>query len=154
MKLSHKRRSGQNRIRQLTQLLPYKQYVCPWPLGICYYVHFSHAKRISANEYQISDSYWCIYNATTFKAELAYSNLVTRTKDHLQKRAPELICQNDGEEKLGIYCTYRPKGNKKNLRFLIRQPMTFPFATLLIGFSALFVGTVVITPKPGLFPLK
>ncbi len=68
----------------------------------------------------------------------------------------KLICQDDGKEKLRICCTYRSNGEvKRKLGFLIRQPKSFsaitPFTTAL---SALFVGKVVITPKPGLFPPK
>ncbi len=122
----------------------------PYPLGVYYMVYFSYVKRISSNEYQISDSFWSSL-VTTHEAKLGYSAVMTKTKDYVQK-VPELVCQNDGEEKLAIHCTYRIEN--KNLGFLIRQPKSFPFSTPFVGSSASFVGKVVITPKPGLFPPK
>ena len=76
------------------------------------------------------------------------------TKAYVQEYLPELICQSDGEEKLRILCVYR-RISKGKLGFLIKEPkMSIYRALSAYGFDVAFQASVIITPKPGLFPIR
>ena len=125
----------------------------PYPLGIYYRVTFDYVKRESKNSYK---HYNCTVdtgggghsfgdeNSMWNSSLLCYNN----TQNQIESINTDLVCNEDGEERLLIKCTYTKIGGftKSKLGFFLIEPAgktnRVPMA----------VYQLVITPKPGLFP--
>ena len=134
-----------------------KAMFSPYPFGIFYIVHFHYVKRVNNNEY--------IYNK--FIAHTGRGGSVpmvsgmtgylakneTKMLSEIRELHPDLVCNKDEEERLLIISAYGAtqytRFNKSKLGFLIFEP-NFATDTSLGNFFY----KLVITLKPGLFPLK
>ena len=127
----------------------------PWPFGICYIAHFYYVKRLSSDSYQFQKTYGGT-NRGTSPNNMTKSGVGTSTRTQAQVEAmhPDLICQKDGEERVLIECVYREasKFNKSKLGFFIMNPPGVKAADN--STTNICVYHLVITPKPGLFPVK
>ena len=132
----------------------------PWPFGVFYSVYFYWVKRINNNNYSFQECW-----ATTEKQNMSspasinarFSLSGTTTVSHLEELHHDLICKNDGEERLLIICAYRRASNfhKSLLGFYILEPKSGGTSFLYSrNTKAFFEYKIVITPKPGLFSDK
>ena len=120
----------------------------PWSLGIYYALDYTYVKRLSADSYQYQAGYATMSKGTSPSTmNKSCGQLLTKTQNEVQAFHQDLICDNDGEERLLIVCYYRKTGSftKSKLGFFLLNPK--------IEFYN-FVYKLVITPKPGLFPGK
>ncbi|MBQ7674540.1 MAG: hypothetical protein IJT36_08580 [Alphaproteobacteria bacterium] len=127
----------------------------PWPLGIYYAVNFCWVKRIDNNSYQFQQC-WGSLSVGTSPSEMnkLCGTVVTKTYAQIQAIHPNLICTKDEEERVCIECYYRkpPSGyNKSKLGFFILEPQLKKSWDVS---NNLFLYSLIITPKPGLFPGK
>lgn len=135
----------------------------PYPFGIYYVAHFYYVKRISSDSYQYQKSYGATDHSTSLEN---MKNIVAGSGDgvstirsaQVEAMHPDLICQNDDEERVLIDCNYGKVNwgseqlNKSKLGFFILNP---PNVKSVDGrTNNAFVYQLVITPKPGLFPVK
>ncbi len=128
----------------------------PWPFGISYIAHFYYVKRLNSNSYQYQKTYASTTGGNSpNNLNFGFQNTSTMTgSNKIEEIHPDLVCQNDGEEKVLIDCVYRRASgfNKSKLGFFIMNPPNARCAdTSTINIC---VGQLVITPKPGLFPIK
>ena len=128
----------------------------PWPFGIRYIAHFYYVKRINSNSYQYQKTFGATNEGASSPNNLSFSipNTSTMTQAQIEEIHPDLVCQNDGEERVLVDCVYRRASgfNKNKLGFFIMNP---PNAKAADNTSNnICVGHLVITPKPGLFPVK
>ena len=129
----------------------------PYPFGIYYAVCFFWVKRINENSYQYQKSHGTTSSAGTSPAEINQncSRLQTKTKKEITEMHHDLICDNDGDEKLLIEVSYRKNSryyNRNKLGFFILEPK---IQSSLDGINnSFFKCILIITPKPGLFPAK
>jgi hypothetical protein len=135
----------------------------PYPFGIYYVAHFYYVKRISSYSYQYQKSYGATDHSTSLKnmkniVEGSGDGVSTIRSAKVEAMHPDLICQNDGEERVLIDCNYgklkwgSEQINKSKLGFFILNP---PDVKSVDGrTNNAFVYQLVITPKPGLFPVK
>ncbi|MBQ7674518.1 MAG: hypothetical protein IJT36_08455 [Alphaproteobacteria bacterium] len=130
----------------------------PHPLGIYYVIDYHWIKRTNNDEYQ-HQNVWAgsvkAGSAATTPKGMYYGggSIITRNTSYIQKLHPSLVCDKNGDERVLIKCCYRKTANfdKKRLGFFLLQPREETFIT---GSKHLFVYYIVITPKPGLFPVK
>ena len=138
-----------------------KSMFSPWPLGISYRVYFNYVKRLSSNNYQVqiirAQTWDDIIDSPSKMPSVAVS-LRTKTQAQVEVHAPDLVCNNDGEEKLIIQCMYQKRNySNKKLGFLIMTPKDFDVHTIggfYHAYNCISVSRLIITPKPGLFPAK
>ena len=126
----------------------------PWPFGIIYIAHFHYVKRLSSDSYQFQKTYAGTDRGTSpNNMDKSGVGTSTKTQAYVESLHPDLICQKDGEERVLIECVYRKasKFNKSKLGFFIMNP---PNARSTDGYSNICIYKLVITPKPGLFPVK
>jgi hypothetical protein len=127
----------------------------PWPLGIFYSVDFYYAKRINNDNYQYQHVWTQTKNSCNSPSTMQSScgNLSAFSKSNIEASYPELVCNKDGEEKLVIACCYRKQSNfnKSKLGLFLLEPLANNNHSRA---GTIFVYEVVITPKPGLFPVK
>ena len=120
----------------------------PWPLGIYYVVDYRYVKRVDANSYQYQHS-WASFAVGTTPKDMnnGVDSIYTKDAGQIQRTNLDLICYNNGEERLEIQVCYRYKKNfdKSKLGFLFMTPKAINSNLLEYKF--------VITPKPGLFPM-
>lgn len=135
----------------------------PYPFGIYYLTYFYYVKRISSNNYQYQ-AFWATTgnsglnsNILTDRINKSAGNIVKQSQLQIEAIHPDLICQNDGEERLLIECWYNKATSvfsKSKLGLFILEPN---FGTANIANRngrGNFSYSLVITPKPGLFPVK
>lgn len=129
----------------------------PWPLGIAYIMAMVYVKRLSSNNYQVQVALSHTFDGRSPSKMLCISALKDNISQAMVRTAnPDLVCNNDGEEKLLIRCEYSKKDIKK-LGFLIMKPKDYivRYCHSIQTSSIIFDDNkVVITPKPGLFPAK
>ncbi len=132
----------------------------PWPFGLYYTVSCAWVKRVNSNSYQLQH-YWGSTAGGTSVSEINSScnNIQTISQADVEAKDPDLICNNDGEERVCIESCYRKVGGnnsnisvKSKLGFFILEPITKK--GIDISTNNLFIYRVIITPKPGLFPGK
>ncbi len=130
----------------------------PWPFGISFSINFYHYKRLSSDSYQ-----WQGAGASTEQGTYPLNiwkggNAIrTLNKSQVVNHHPDLVCDRDGDERLYIDCAYRrmPNFDKSKIGLYILDPQLVK-GGLYIGhiYPALLYYKIVITPKPGLFPVK
>ena len=134
-----------------------------YPFGIYYVAHFYYVKRISSDSYQYQKSYGATDHSTSLEN---MKNIVAGSGDgvstirsaQVEAMHPDLICQNDDEERVLIDCNYgkvnwgSEQFNKSKLGFFILNPSNVKSVDGRTNNA--FVYQLVITPKPGLFPVK
>ena len=127
----------------------------PWPFGISYIAHFYYVKRLSCDSYQLQKTFGGTDSGTS-PNNMTKSGVNTSTITQAQVEAmhPDLICQKDGEERVLIFPVYRRTRtfNKNKLGFFIMNPPGVKAADN--STTNICVYHLVITPKPGLFPVK
>ena len=131
----------------------------PWPLGIYYLARFHYVKRENGNSYKYY--YWeCSTgsNAQTVNEGMwssANLNPVNKSSNEIKELHPDLISQNNGDERLLIICFYgctkRTYFAKSKLGFFMLEP-SWSNSKDGNNYYGNFVYKLVITPKPGLFP--
>ena len=124
----------------------------PWPLGIYYCVDFYWVKRINSDKYQYQVC-WVpfITNSPHSPNELlgGVNGVTTMNKTQVASLHPDLICHNDGDERLLIKIFYRKINfDKRKLGFFLLDPTTYTI------YDQIVQPTLVIAPKPGLFPIS
>ena len=127
----------------------------PYPFGIHYIVRYFYVKRNNDNSY-LCYIYWTSTGNTNVKRALldgmnrSCSSSGNRTKAQVQRYHPDLVCSNDGEERLLIICYYGATAStnfsKSKLGLFLLDPN--------FGQDGNFSHQLVITLKPGLFPAK
>lgn len=122
--------------------------------GVYYSMNCYWIKRISNDNYQFQECY-ANTGAGTAPSGMSYAvyGVSTRTLNQIRDIHSDLVCDNDGDERLIIECAYRWIGKtqrKKELGFFILTPPRI-FGLNKRNPSA-FLYQTVITPKPGLFP--
>ena len=120
----------------------------PWPLGMYFVMDIVYVKKISEDSYQFQTGWGSTESSYLNEMPKYFTSLVTKNTSEIQKDHPDIVCNKIGEEKLRIDCSYRKANNfgKSKLGFLITSPQSS------FHYSYLFRYTLVIAPKPGLFP--
>ena len=128
----------------------------PWSLGIYYVVSFLWVKRVDDNSYQFQHC-WASTAGGTSPSGINKScpNVSTKSRSTIELTYPELICEKDGDEKVLVVCYYRKKTSlfsKHELGFVLLEPniKRGPDGST----NNFFIYSLVIRPKPGLFPGK
>ncbi len=127
----------------------------PWPLGIYYLVNFHYVQRENNNKYNHCYYYVAIENRGEGLNAIGYHHESSKkTFAEIEEINSELLCEKDNEERLLIRCYYgstkNTKPTKEKLGFLVISPTSYyanTFDTVKFKFQ------LVITPKPGLFPV-
>ena len=128
--------------------------------GIYYIVYFFYVKRLSSNKYQYHSGY-----ATTSKKlgvdllsginRISNSEIDTFSSTYIKSIHPDLICDQDGDERVLLECFYHDYGfNKSKLNLLLLEPKWGTASRTAHNDRGNFCYKLVITPKPGLFPIK
>ena len=127
----------------------------PWPLGISFVIDFDWIKKIDRDKYEMRRAWGStetgnspgnMYNGIAAEIEeMTLSQLVKKHPEYKPLQS-ESFCYNNGDERLVISCYYRPKNfNKSKLGLFLMNPS---FGSYDFGYH------LIITPKPGLFPVK
>ena len=74
----------------------------PWPFGIGYSIDFWYVKRLNRNNYQYQES-WATTEGGTSMVK-AVDNPQTKTLREIENKSTDLVCNNDGEERLILIC--------------------------------------------------
>ena len=127
----------------------------PYPFGIAYSAFFYYIKRESSDSYHYERVHASTYGYTSFDKMGIYAKyILTKTRAQVEAMHPDLVCQRDGEERVLIECAYEKypvNFDKSKLGFFILKPRDIRFEN---GSTNVFVYRLVITPKPGLFPVN
>lgn len=129
----------------------------PWPLGIYYHVSYHYVKRIGADDYTYQHLGASTGDTTEVQSE--FKNCMdmnwnteqkNKTQSYVEAIHPDLVCQNNGEERVLIRCYYNTSAltnfTKSKLGLYILEPK--------FGEKGNFKYDIIIVPKPGLFPAK
>ena len=123
----------------------------PWPFGVFFCIDIHYIKRINNNSYN-HQSLWA-HTGCDYPSPLgmysAYYNVGKYNLSQVESISPDMICYKDGEERLCIVASYRKIGdfNKSKLGLFILEPKEID------NYQSIFMYKIVITPKPGLFPI-
>lgn len=127
----------------------------PWPFGIGYSIDFWYVKRLNSNNYQYQES-WATTEGGTSMVK-AVDNPQTKTLREIENKSTDLVCNNDGEERLILICNYRkmPNSNKSKIGLFLLDPQLVKggIHTTHVRPDLLY-HQIVIIPKPGLFPAR
>ena len=124
----------------------------PWPFGIFYSLDLYYVKRLSSNNYQ-QQQIWATTESgnspnTMFKG---CTNPTTKTRNEIEAIYSDLVCNKDGDERLALLCRYRRMNfEKSKIGLFLIEPNT----AAKYNRSEFLIYWLVITPKPGLFPIK
>ena len=127
------------------------------PLGIYYIVYTYYVKKLSNNSYQFQKCYFTTSpsSATTLEARInkGFNVNTTSSLASIQAINPDLVPNKDGDERVMIVCWYSKYNFTKNkLGFYLLTPN---FGQPGNNYNTIgFAYRLVITPKPGLFPIK
>ena len=131
----------------------------PWPFGLYYSVSYEWVKRVNSNSYQFQHNYAYTKdegNTSPMTMGKSCSAIKTISQAEVEAKNSDLVCDNDGEERVCIESCYRRKYDnsfdKNQLGFFILTPKTHKGIDDTT--NCLFTYQVVISPKPGLFPGK
>ena len=127
-------------------------------LGLYYAVSYEWVKRINENSYKFQHCYSTTsYGDSPSNMNKGYTETTTITKSEVAAKNTDLVCSNDGDERVCIECCYRKPDysgyvfKKNNLGFFILNPVK---KTGIDGMTNnFFFYQILITPKPGLFPV-
>ena len=127
----------------------------PYSFGICYIAHLYYVKRVNSNTYQYQKSFGATDAGTTPDTLGWTGSVSTKTLAQVEEIDKDLICGKDGDERVLIECCYRKAANtfnKNMLGLFILDPST---NRSIDGYTNnVFINRLIITPKPGLFPVK
>ena len=126
----------------------------PWPLGIYFAIDFDWIKKVDEDKYEKRRTWGTTnmgnspgnMNNGTEAAEIGTLSQLIKAHPEYKPLQSESFCYKVGDERLVISCYYRPVNfNKSKLGLFLMNPTfgSYDFAYHLI-----------ITPKPGLFPVK
>ncbi|MBQ7674159.1 MAG: hypothetical protein IJT36_06575 [Alphaproteobacteria bacterium] len=126
----------------------------PWPFGIYFSLDLYWAKRIGDDRYIFQHSWAQTTNGRSPNTIGKSGNISTTTYTEAQIKAihKDLICEKNNEERVLITCCYRKANgyNKKKLGLYILEPKSY---NKMNRAGTVFMYELVITPKPGLFPV-
>lgn len=130
----------------------------PCPFGIRPSMRFYYVKKISNDEYQYQ---FCYANTEVtpntsgaLKMSTSCDSIQTIKQAKVEAIHSDLVCYNVGEERLLIVYFYWPYNfDKSKLGFYMLKPKS-AYKVLDDNIVGNFVYNLVITPKPGLFPIK
>ena len=127
----------------------------PWQFGIFYSIDFFWVKRENENKYQYQNGWGSLERGNSpLSIAKSGSNTTTKTLSQIVQLHPDLVCDNDGDERVLFVSAYRMKNNfnKSKLSFFMLNPKMirdkFGRTEILINYM------LVIVPKPGLFPIR
>ena len=129
----------------------------PWPLGLYQAGEYFWVKRINQNSYQLQYCWSTTYNwnrdKSPDKMDKSFGSVYTMTASEVEEKYPNLICHKDGEERLLIGCVYKKAYNsiKSKLGLFLIEPGSKVRSDI---HGVCFDYYMVITPKPGLFPVR
>ena len=123
----------------------------PWPFGIYICIDYIYVKRINSENYQYQ-LIWLATNAGNSPNTMYYgidNVLSTKTKTEVAAINSNLVCNKDGDERVLLISWYRkqPGFDKKKLGLWMLNPKESDI------YATIFKYKLVITPKPGLFPV-
>ncbi|MBR1734079.1 MAG: pilus assembly protein [Alphaproteobacteria bacterium] len=143
----------------------YQTMIDPWPFGMYYGIYWYHIKRNSANSY----SYQLYYSLATNKYGsksinfdgnfgLGKGAVTTKTADQIRSVSNDLICDNDGDERVMMICFYhlwggRYENAKLGLHLIPLKSSTSLSAAFPPYTTSPFQYKIIFTPKPGRFPV-
>ena len=130
----------------------------PYPFGIFYDVYLYYVRKTSDDQYY----YQYIRTDTGHGGRIPMKDgmesggtTATKTKAEIIELHPDLVCNKIGDEKLLIIPTYNAttytRFTKQKLGLFLLEPKFRQFTQPSYGS---FYYKLVITPKPGLFPVK
>ena len=124
----------------------------PNPLGLYLLTRYHYVKRINQNSYQLHKCYCATSRHSIKDMDKNFGALQTVTAADVEAIHPDLICSNDGEERVYICSVYKKAYDsiKSKLGFLLLEPKTENNSG---AHGVCFQYGIVITPKPGLFPV-
>ena len=134
----------------------------PHPFGIYYLAYFYYVKRISSDNYQYQ-TFWTTTgnsgldsNILTDRTNKSVGKIAKRSQLQIEAIHPDLVCQNDGEERLLIECWYNKVSgfSKSKLGLFILEPNFGTAGIANRNGRGNFSYSLVITSKPALFPVK
>ena len=131
----------------------------PYPFGIYYSIDFYYVKRLNNDSYLRQDI-WSSTKAGNSPSTMGAScgSTYTISRNKVKSLDTDLICDNDGDERLLIICAYRRKANsyeKSKLGFFLLNPQAVKYGIHKNHVDPdLLYEYLIITPKPGLFPAK
>ena len=130
----------------------------PFPFGICFSFDYFHIKRLNSDSYQYDDGWGSTESGGSPNTmSMQCNGTSTKNKSQIEKIHPDLVCDKDGDERVLIYCAYRRLNNfnKSKLGLFMMDP------GYVVGgkhtghvFKDFLYYSLIITPKPGLFPGK
>lgn len=120
----------------------------PWPHGIFYSLDLHWVKRLGSDNYTHQQCWATTENGNSPSTMFKGHGTWPKTAAQLAQMHPDLVCSKDGDERLLIFCRYRSMNfTKSKLGFFLIEPKT------TYSWNSLLVYKLVITPKPGLFPV-
>ncbi|MBQ7673948.1 MAG: hypothetical protein IJT36_05430 [Alphaproteobacteria bacterium] len=136
----------------------------PYPFGIYPVIFFIYIKRIDSNCYLYQNyrvNSHTNYSNQSLQMSAYFNPEETITSTTLQEISADLICNNDGEERVLIwsfYCHHTSHSNydKSKLGLFILPLKSGTWSTPSAASTIVrsyFECKLVITPKPGLFPV-
>lgn len=132
----------------------------PWPLGVQPMVYCQYIKRISKNEYKWQGFFVNAIDTSMSPDTLGgmpHNGYPNKSLTEIADIHPDLVCYNDGEERLLVNVwlnRIRPANiSNSELGFFFLQP-TWGTNWYRVDDKGNFSHALVITPKPGLFPVK
>ena len=134
----------------------------PYPLGIYFLARYYYFKKNDNGNYQHQLCYVTTGRGRQITVLFDGMNKgiesSTKTPSAIEAIHPDLICDKVGEERLLIRCWYNAVGGrsetfKSQLGFHILKP-SIGVGGNFLGKKESFIYELVITPKPGLFPVR
>ena len=130
----------------------------PWPFGIYFSLDLYWAKKVGDDRYIFQHPWAQTTNGrspnTIRKSGNISATTYTDTYTEAQIKAihEDLVCEKNNEERVLVTCCYRKADgyNKKKLGLYILEPKSH---NKMNRTGTVFMYELVITPKPGLFPV-
>ena len=124
----------------------------PWTLGLFFVIDYHWVKRINSDSYQFQQAWGSTqYGVSPADMSVGIMEVYTKTKNQIAAYHPDLVCTKDGEERLFMRVCYRkaPGFIKSKIGMFILD-----ISPKRSTYDNYFKHELVITPKPGLFPVK
>ncbi len=137
----------------------------PWPLGIYAAVDYYYVKRLRNDCYQYQQCWSTTSSGGKSPHEMntSYGQVKTISLNQVKELHADLVCNQDGEERILIDFCYRKYEifyNKQKLGLFILSPKIISArhrpneSDNSLSICNIFTYGLVITPKPGLFPIQ
>ena len=127
----------------------------PYPLGIFFLARFYYVRRIDGNNYQYQHCYVTTGRGGSVTMDAMnswFDATVIKNQNEIKSIHPNLICNRDGDERLLIKCWY--DNPSQNIYPYNKSKLGLFLLNAKFGENGNFSHTLVISPKPGLFPGK